>query len=420
MNIIDKIKNNKTLLNGSLFSLYSFFGQGVSFVLLIILAKYIMPHEYGYLSLFTTLTTVLGLFFGFSSSGYLSIVYFKKTRQEFNKDFSSIVVLEVLTAAIYFLALLIFGKSLSHLLDLPLNILYMGGIIVFSNKLFGIQQNLYRLNENLKLYGILSCSNAIINFLSAIFFVVYLNLNWIGRIYSMVAYSIIFGVIALCFFIKENYFSFTDLRKRFYPILLWSMPLIPHLATNWIKQGLDRYIINYHYSTYEVGIFSFAMNLTSIILSVGVAFNNSNSVALFKLLSSDTPLDDKTKVLRKSTKEFLLIYVAISTIVILGGTILTPLVFPKYSLSVPYFIILGIYGFLQCIYLLYCNYFFYYKKTKSLMYITFWSSILHLSLSLIFTRYSLYCTAFIYLISMAIVDYFVFRSSKKMLMANLK
>ena len=313
-----------------------------------------------------------------------------------------------------------FGQYLSNLLDLPLDILYMGGLIVFSNKFFGMQQNLYRLNENLKLYGILSCGNAILNFLSAIFFVVYLDLNWIGRIYSMVAYSIIFGIIAICFFIKEDYFNFTNLKNRFYPILLWSRPLIPHLATNWIKQGLDRYIINYHYSTYEVGIFSFAMNLTSIILSVGVAFNNSNSVALFKMLSTNESSENKRKALNRSTKEFLLIYVVISIMVILSGTLLTPLIFPKYSLSVPYFIILGIYGFLQCVYLLYCNYFFYYNRTKNLMYITFWSAIMHLVLSLLFTRYSLYCTAFIYLISMAIVDYFVFKSSKKMLMANLK
>lgn len=50
---------------------------------------------------------------------------------------------------------------------------------------------------------------------------------------------------------------------------MWGIPLIPHLATSWIKQGGDRYIINYYYTLAEVGIFSFALNLSNIIDMIG-------------------------------------------------------------------------------------------------------------------------------------------------------
>ena len=42
---------NKLLLKGALFSFFSFFNQGASFLLLIILANYIAPSDYGTLSL---------------------------------------------------------------------------------------------------------------------------------------------------------------------------------------------------------------------------------------------------------------------------------------------------------------------------------------------------------------------------------
>ena len=51
---IMSLVGNKSLRNGVFFSLFSFINRGFSFLLLIILAKYIAPAEYGYLSLFAT------------------------------------------------------------------------------------------------------------------------------------------------------------------------------------------------------------------------------------------------------------------------------------------------------------------------------------------------------------------------------
>ena len=45
---------NKLLLKGALFSFFSFFNQGASFLLLIILANYIAPVSYTHLTLPTT------------------------------------------------------------------------------------------------------------------------------------------------------------------------------------------------------------------------------------------------------------------------------------------------------------------------------------------------------------------------------
>jgi len=412
---VSHIRGNRNLLNGSLFSLYSFFGQGVSFVLLVILAKFISPGEYGNLSMFSTVTEVLGLLLGMSSGGYISIIFFKESQDEFKKDFTAVFNLHVVTTLLYFALLVIGGDFISKILSLPLDTLYMAGLIVFFSKCFYLHQNLHRLKEEIRLYGIISCSNALFNFASALFFVVYLNLSWLGRIYSMVACAALFAIISIIYCVKHDLFSFSCLKNRYTSIIMWSLPLVPHLAANWIKQGLDRYIINYDYSAFEVGIFSFALNLTSVIVSIGLAFNNSNSVSLFKTLSAQQPYTDILKKINKSIREYLYIYVFLSGAVIIGGATLTPFFFPQYTSSVPYFVILGCYGFLQCVYFLYCNFFFFYRKNKELMYITFGTSILHLLLSLVFTRYSLYYTAVVYLLSMSVVDYFVIRRSKKMM-----
>ena len=247
MRVVGKLlslKRNKTIINGALFSIFSFFGQGVSFVLLIILAKYILPEEYGYLSLFTTITSILSIIFGLGTSGYNGTIFFKESRTSFNKYFTAVFLLNIFAIIPYSLILLICGSFLSEMLSLQLNVLYMAGFLVIFNKCFSFHQELYRLHENLKMYGILSCSNAIMNFITALFFVVYLQLNWIGRIYSLITYSAIYAIIACIYFQKNHYIDFSGLKQRVLPVLKWGLPLVPHLAANWIKNGLDRYIIN--------------------------------------------------------------------------------------------------------------------------------------------------------------------------------
>ena len=87
MNIVQKICHNKLLRNGSLFSLYSFLQSGISFILLIVLAKFISPADYGSMSLFNTASTLFGYFVGLNTAGYLSVSFFaNKQKEEFKKD----------------------------------------------------------------------------------------------------------------------------------------------------------------------------------------------------------------------------------------------------------------------------------------------------------------------------------------------
>ena len=82
---IQKLYSNKTLFNGALFSMFSFINRGISFLLLLILANYITPHEYGYLSLYSTVGMVLSFFIAMSTTGYAGVVFFKEGKEGISK-----------------------------------------------------------------------------------------------------------------------------------------------------------------------------------------------------------------------------------------------------------------------------------------------------------------------------------------------
>lgn len=414
-----KILGNKTLLNGGLFSIFSFFNQGVGFFLLILLAEYIAPTEYGCLSMFNTAVTFLGFFIAMSTQGFLAISYFKRGADNFKKDFSAISAIALIAFVILSVLSAIFHRQLAQLLNLPASFLFIAISIAFFHLFFEMRLNYLRIQEKVTNYGLWTCTFAIISFALSLFLVIDRKLDWEGRVYANFICSLAFGILALYKFCRERLFTLSVDWNTIKMILKWGVPLIPHLASVWIKQGGDRMIINETHTLSDVGLFSFALNLTSIIIMIGSAFNATNSVSIYQTLSSGLPAADIHHKLKRQTRNIAIIYLIAYFVIVSGGALLIPLLLPHYAAAIPYFLILSLQGLGQCFYFLYSNYLFYYHRNKQLMIVTFTTSLLHLLLSLILTRYSLIFTCCIYVSVQAILVYSLYRLSNKALSDNL-
>ncbi len=417
--LTNKAIHNRTLRNGGLFSLFSFTNRGISFVLLILLAKFIQPEQYGELSLYSTFVEFLGYFVGLSTAGYMSVSFFKESQEQFNKDFSAIFIITLVMSSVICIILLLFRYQFSAWLKLDIGFIFLGVATAFMTTIFQLNLDYLRIKEKVSKYGILSCGYAILNFILSLYLVINRDLNWHGRAYAQSLSAFLLFLIAIVCFSQRKMFSFTKTWERYKKILIWGIPLIPHLISNWVRQGLDRYIIDASYTTTDVGIFSFALNLSGIIGMVGMAFNATNSVNIYQVLSSEISNSEKILKLKKTEKMIFWIYAFSAILVVIGGSILVPLVLPKYSSAIPYMIILSVYQFIICLYYLVCNYLFYYNATKQLMLITVTSSVLHLILSVIFTQYSLFITASIYIISFSYVLFLVYLKSRYLIKENL-
>ena len=134
---------------------------------------------------------------------------------------------------------------------------------------------------------------------------------------------------------------------------------------------------------------------------------------MLQILSSNKSAADKIKYLKRQSRNIGLIYTAGYVAVLVLGTLLVFLALPKYRPSLPYFWITSVSGYLNCLYHLFVNYLIYYHKTQNIMVITFWTACLHLVLSLLFTRYSLFFTSVIYVISQLVVLILIARKSLK-------
>lgn len=417
---IQKLYSNKTLFNGALFSMFSFINRGISFLLLLILANYITPHEYGYLSLYSTVGMVLSFFIAMSTTGYAGVVFFKEGKEGISKTFSSVLLISIVMLILFFLILGIGCGFIPKALNLDIDILAIAITVSFFNVFGSFWLDYYRLKENVKLCGIFTCGTALLNFVLSIYLVRYLGLNWEGRVYAELICAILLGGLGIGYFIRNGFLT-RDIKDYVKPMLMWGVPLIPHMATNFIRQGCDRYIINSSHTIADVGLFSFALNLSNLITMVGFGFNQSNSVDIYKTLSDEKqPKNVILQKVNKQKKVFLLLYLLVTIVVFIACYYILPVVLPKYATSLQYFPLLSIYGMLVCDYLVYTNFLFFYKKTKNLMYITFSSSVLHLLLSLCLTRYSLYITASLYVFTQLLVVLIVRWQANKLIRLNIQ
>jgi len=404
------LRRNKTVQNGALFSIFSFLNAGISFVLLIIIAGFISPEGYGKINLFNTTVQIITFFICLNTSGIVQVVFFKKNTTEYKRTINTVLVLTIGCFLVLTLVLLLINEKLEKAIGLDFYFQWIALWICMFQTLTQLNLIIFRIEEKVKQYGIYSVSLALLGFILTFLLVVTFKYDWQGRIYAQLIACLSLFSFSIIFLTKNKYITFIKPNKEsLVEALGFGVPLIPHNASPWLRQGLDRYFINTFHSTADVGLYSLSMNFANVIMIVGNAFNQTNSVYIYKNLSADNQTDVKRR-LRKQTLFLTALFVVITIGVILLSSLFIPLAFPKYTGAIKYIPFLCIGGFFKCLYLQFCNYLFYYKKTLGLMYITFSCSILHATLSFCLTKYSIFYTTIIsaavdFLITMLVFVY---------------
>lgn len=392
--MISKYFNNKIIRNGIIFSFFSFFNSGISFFLVLILARYLSPTEYGYLNLFTSITAILSLLMTLNTSSYFSVSFFKLEKRELKKILSGVILVLFGVSFSLSLLILVFSGVSAQYIGLGYKYQFLALLICFFQAFITLRLEIWRLEERPILYGFFSSLLSILSLGITLLFVIYFQAGWIGRVDSFIIVTTFFSLISLISLIKEKQIDrIKPSKKILHEALSYGLPLIPHSISTWVRQGGDRYLINYFLGVTQLGYFSFAFNVYNIILILGAAFNATYSVNIYKILSKDAKTGIIT--LRKQIKIMCFFFIVASISIFLFVYFLIPIFFPKYEPSTKYLFPLIMAGLFQCLYLCFVNFLFFYKKTKKLMYITVSISIFHFILSFFLTKYGMIYTAYI-------------------------
>ena len=199
----------------------------------------------------------------------------------------------------------------------------------------------------------------------SILLVVYIGMNFEGRIYGILVTGILFSIVSIYILKRENLFKGSPKKKFQKEALNFGLPLIPHAIGAIIINLSDRIFISKMVSIDELGIYNIGYTVGSIILIIDLAFNQAWSPHFYQQLKEGEKVN-KQRIVKQS-----FLYILVLLIILMLLTIAAPILYryfihDSFSSSIEYVFWIGLgYVFLGC-YKLFAGYIFYLKQTKIL------------------------------------------------------
>jgi O-antigen/teichoic acid export membrane protein len=394
------------------FTVVNIVQKSISFLTMPIFTRVLSTEHYGQVNLYQSWLSIIMIFATLYLWGGVfnnGMIKYKNNRDEF---ISILQGLSTVTTLVFFVLYLSLKQFIGNLIELPDSIIIIMFIQILVTPALSFwitkERYEYRYKRAVMITIIIAITNPILGII-AVYATPY---KGIARIISVAIVQIIAcGIVYTYNFIKG---------KKFFDIYIWkyaiafNIPLIPHYLSQTILNQADRIMINKYFTFSEVGIYSVAYTIGSLILIVNSGINSSLIPWIYQRLEKN----DYSKINSKS-KELLafVAFLCIGFIIIIPELILllAPKQYVQAIYAMPPIVVSSFFIFM---YGLFANIEFYYEANKFVMIASIGAALLNIALNaLLIPQFGFiiagYTTLFSYI--MYSVSHYIFMSkvSKK-------
>lgn len=394
-----------------------FFNAVSSFLIVALLTKYLTPHDYGIINLYSSFLIFLMPFISGGILYPLSADFFKKKGEGYAKHFSEAQVIPLISVLLFSVICVAFCYPLASFLRvtpvwvclMPVSVWFLfineTSMMLARNKSQPWTFAGFSVGKNLTEMGL------------TILLVIGMGLNWQGRLSSAALASFLFIFISGYFFYKwkviENAIEWKNVRN-----ILWvSFPFIFERLSVFVLGYSDKYFIDKFdlKGTAEVGLYGLAGQLASIMFIVIISMNSAYQPHLFRHLS-----EGHKKGFHKSTWLFL----AACFLCMAGMFISFPIVY-RYFIGAKFqgafwysYALTGGY-FMWGIYNAFLAYLIYFSKNRQILYISLLGMIISLMLNfLLVPRFGAWGAAYASITTYSLMGLICFLFARKFLISK--
>ena len=352
------------------YSMANIINSAVPFFLLPVLTSYLNPAEFGTLSLIQLLLTLALPFVLMNVHGLFMIEFSKLSREDFISFTSTMIWIPVLGFLALEVIFLFFSTYISNLFNIPEKWVLYTPIFVLFQSIPMMIPVLFQAKKQPLNYAFFKIALTIANFGISILLVVVFLEGWEGRIWGIFLSYLLFTVIGLFILYRLELLrlsiSFTFMKSA----MKFGLPLIPHTLAGVLLAMSDRIFLANMLGVEEVGIYSVAFQMGSMVTIIMSSINQAWVPHLYELLNNNPSFDDKEKIVIQTYKIMLLM-----TGITLVFILIIPFVF-KMFIDVKYYSginlsrLIAIAFLFQGFYFMVTNYIFYVKKTHLLSMLT--------------------------------------------------
>lgn len=391
-----------------IYGLGSLLPKAAGIILVPIYTRFLLPADYGIISLAAMITTMVSNAMMLGQQGSL-LLYLRQLENEGEKDsagaliFSAVGFVLIAGASILGVLLLIGPIATPYLVNQPRftfdPYMQLALLTAFLTLPFGLMQAVNRSRGQAATHTSLQLASFVLNTAVTIYFVVALRQGAYGSLKGNFGAALLLAPVTLFLLGRNMRFDFSgEWLKR---SLVFGLPLVPHFFAGWMLTFSDRWILGHYRTLEEVGLYSLAYNLSMVLNMVVMAINTAWSPVYYDLAGSE---DGISKLPRLTT-----VYAAAVTLVGMGyllfsRELLLLLATPRYYNAAPLVpvIVAGYFAF--ALYAVMSIGIFYAKKTKLVPLISGAAAAVNIGLNLLLVpRYGMWAAAWMTLVAYSIM-----------------
>jgi O-antigen/teichoic acid export membrane protein len=245
-------------------------------LLLPLYTHYLPPGSYGRVELVTAATAVLAIMLQLGISSAFFRFYF-----DAKEDAERLVVIRTsfwFTMAMSTLGLLlgvVFAAPVGHWLGLghDPSLVRAGAVGLWAQTNYQQLSALFRVEESSVQYAIASVGNVLITVVAMVLFVAYFHWGAVGLVVGNFTGTLIVYAVLLGYRYEQLGLEFD--RGLLRQMQHFGMPLVPSALALWTINFVDREFVSWYKGNAEVGVYSAAVKIASLITFVMVAFRTA-------------------------------------------------------------------------------------------------------------------------------------------------
>ena len=345
------------------------------FLMMPILTRFLSTSDYGLIATFQVLAGFVAPFTGLTIHGAIARKFYDKG-ENFPRYVGNCLCILFGTSLVVGGVFWVGADALGQLAAFPKE--WLWAVLVISVGQFLVQVTLTVLQVQNKAvqYGICQNIQTLCNLSLSIWFVVYLGMNWQGRIQAQIIAMIVVGIAGIVVLWARRNIVFRFDWEDISSAVRFGVPLIPHAFGGWVMAASDRLFINKMVGVGETGIYSVAVQLAMVVSLIEVSFNTAWVPWLYDKLREDNPAT-KVKIVKLIYGYVICIFAFSILFALLGPGFLDFFVGKDFRGAAPFIFWLVIAKALEAMYYMTCNFIFYSTKTIFMAIAIFLSSTVH-------------------------------------------
>lgn len=380
-----KFLKSEVLKSAGIYTATSVINKAIPFLLIPILTMYLTPSDYGVLSMFGSLVTVITPFIGLTLYSAVSRVYFDQNEIDIKEYIFNVLLITFISTIVFIFIFVFFSRIISKVSSVPVKFLWMAIVISLMGCISQIVLTLWQVQIKPFYFGTFQILNALLNAGLCITFVVFMRKNWVGNVYAQLISTFIFFIISLTILWKSDWLKIKFNKKYTKHALKYGVSLIPHALGGVLMTLIDRLFITNMVGVTSTGLYTVGYQIGSIIGILALSVNQAYLPWLYSKLKMED-YNTNRNIVRKTYLYFIALLILSAMLSLFAPVLLKVFVSKEFAGSGAYvfWIALG-YAFTGMYYMI-SGYIFYTQRTIYISIITLSLSALYVLLNYFFVK----------------------------------